>query len=196
MTELIKIEEREGIQTVNARVLWEKLESKQDFSTWIKSRLEGFIEEADYLVHKFVDNPKGGRPTIDYYLTIDTAKHLAMLERNDIGRKIRQYFIDVEKQAKEMALKKPTRQEFIALAVIEAQKVIAELSDQVESMKPAVQFMADVTGSKDAIEMSQAAKIIDMGMGRNALFQFLQIKIFCEKIMNHTKNMSIQNGFV
>lgn len=64
--------------------------------------------------------------------------------------------------------------DLIAAAVIEAQKVIARQAELIEAQKPAVQFMADVTGSKDAIEMGQAAKIIGMGMGRNRLFEFLR----------------------
>jgi len=98
MTELIKIEQRNGIQTVNARDLWEGLESRRQFGDWIKDRLFiGFIQEQDFTVHKFVN---GKATQIDYYLTIDTAKHIAMLERNDKGREIRQYFIDVENMAR------------------------------------------------------------------------------------------------
>jgi len=57
----------------------------------------GFIQEQDFTVHKFVN---GKATQIDYYLTIDTAKHIAMLERNEKGREIRQYFIDVENKAR------------------------------------------------------------------------------------------------
>jgi phage antirepressor YoqD-like protein len=70
--------------------------------------------------------------------------------------------------------KAPTGQELIALALVEAQRFLAAKDAQIESMKPAVQFMADVTGSRGAIEMSQAAKIIGMGYGRNKLFSFLR----------------------
>lgn len=56
----------------------------------------------------------------------------------------------------------------------ESQKTIERQTMQIEEMKPAVQFMADVIGSKDAIEMSKVAKIIDCGMGRNKLFEFLR----------------------
>ncbi len=171
MNELIKIENREGIETVNARDLHKGLESKQDFSTWIKSRLEGFIENQDFTLHKFVE---GKATKIDYYITLDTAKHVAMLERNEQGKQIRQYFIEVENRAKQIHAKIPTGTELLALAVIEAQKQLQAKDEIIESMKPAVQFMADVTGSRDAIEMSQAAKIIGMGYGRNKLFELLR----------------------
>lgn len=92
--ELIKIEEREGIKTVNARDLWVSLESKQDFSNWITARSEGFIEGADFTI--ILLESSGGRPKKEYFIALDMAKHLAMLERNEQGRKIRHYFIDVE----------------------------------------------------------------------------------------------------
>ena len=50
MKEIIKIEERNGQQAVNARELHQFLESKQDFSTWIKSRIKkyDFVENQDF----------------------------------------------------------------------------------------------------------------------------------------------------
>ena len=90
---------------VNARELWEKLESKQQFADWIKNRLADFDEGKDFTVHKIMNGENKGRfAANEYTLTLDTAKHLAMLERNENGKKIRQYFIEIEKgfyQAKE-----------------------------------------------------------------------------------------------
>ena len=94
MNELIKIEQHNGIQTVNARDLWEGLESNRQFGIWIQEKLDMFIEGTDFLT--ILLESTGGRPRREYYLTLDTAKHIAMLERNDKGRAIRQYFIDVE----------------------------------------------------------------------------------------------------
>ena len=59
--ELIKITEQDGKKAVNARDLHAFLESKQDFSTWIKFRIQQyeFVENVDYVVfHNFVENPK------------------------------------------------------------------------------------------------------------------------------------------
>ncbi len=52
----------------------------------------------DFLKHdNFIKVGNLKRPQIDYYLTIDMAKELAMVENNEMGRKIRRYFIEVEK---------------------------------------------------------------------------------------------------
>lgn len=69
--ELIKITEQNGQQVVSARELHSFLESKQDFSTWIKNRIDkyGFVENQDFEVfHISVENPNGGRPSIEYAL--------------------------------------------------------------------------------------------------------------------------------
>jgi phage anti-repressor protein len=97
MQELIKIEKRNGIETVNARDLWEFIESKQDFSTWIKNRIEKylFVENEDFTLHKFV---VGKATQIDYYISIDMAKELAMVENNLKGKEARQYFIECERK--------------------------------------------------------------------------------------------------
>ena len=104
-TELIKTTgitlNGDKITAVNARDLWKFLESKQDFSTWIKRRIEKyeFIEGQDYLLHKFVEQlPSGAKHCIEYLISLDMAKELAMVENNERGRQARQYFIEVEKR--------------------------------------------------------------------------------------------------
>ena len=96
----------EEVNAVNARDLWEKIESKRRFGDWIKDRLEGFTEGQDYVIHKIVktgNGASGKHYQIDYIISLDTAKHIAMLERNEQGHKIRQYFIEVEKNARKIA---------------------------------------------------------------------------------------------
>ena len=111
MKELVRIEESvigtEKRKTVNARDLWKALGSKRQFGNWIEDRLSEFIEGQDFTVNNFVNgrDANGKFTAKDYILTLDVAKHLAMLERNDQGRKIRQYFIEIEKAYREESRK-------------------------------------------------------------------------------------------
>lgn len=119
--ELIKVEERDGKQAINARELHQKLGNKRQFADWIKQRIEqyGFVENQDYEVfHNFVKNSndvenqdfsssdnfvkreKGGRSRKEYALSLDMAKELCMIENNETGRMIRKYFIEVEKKVR------------------------------------------------------------------------------------------------
>ena len=107
MNELISLNQSaingEVQQTVNARELHAFLEVGRDFSTWIKSRLEtlGSIENEDYLLTKIGEQlPSGTKYKIEYFVTLDTAKHLAMMEKTDKGKEVRDYFIECEKQLK------------------------------------------------------------------------------------------------
>ena len=91
-------------QTVNARELHAFLEVRTRFNDWIAARINeyGFIENQDFV--SFTENPvkmQKGRPAIEYYITLDMAKELAMVERNEKGKQARQYFISCEKQAKQ-----------------------------------------------------------------------------------------------
>ena len=92
------------VNVVDARQLHASLGSEREFSTWIKTKIErfGFVRGRDYEVFdKFVKNLKrnlGGRPGKDYILTLGVAKELSMVENNLMGRKIRNYFIDCERQ--------------------------------------------------------------------------------------------------
>lgn len=89
---------------VDARELHAVLGSRQDFSTWVKSRIEqlGLVAGTDFEVfQESVENPLGGRPRLEYVVSLDAAKHIALAERTDAGRKVRAYFIEAEKRLRD-----------------------------------------------------------------------------------------------
>lgn len=97
---------------VDARKLHAWLGVGRDFSSWIKGRIEefGFISGSDFStlgspkrgISKSLSNPDSRiKGPIEYMMTFDMAKHLAMVERSEKGREVRNYFIACEKQLKE-----------------------------------------------------------------------------------------------
>jgi len=102
---------KEEKQFVDARLLHRFLKTGRDFSTWIKNRIEeyDFKQNDDYIMkNDFTPNlgkNQKGRPNIEYLLTLDTAKELAMVERTEVGRQVRRYFIEVEKKYMEQFAK-------------------------------------------------------------------------------------------
>lgn len=94
----------ETVQTVNARQLHKWLDVKTDYNDWIKRRIEDgrFIENKDFLKipqKKVCDKINNLTSKIlDHHISLDMAKHLAMMERNEKGFEARQYFIDCEKE--------------------------------------------------------------------------------------------------
>ena len=105
--EIVPIYENiKGERIINARELHQKLGSKRKFTDWIKQRIEqyDFIENQEFICfHKFVKANKYGNKNLkEYYITIDMAKELCMVENNEIGKKLRKYFIEVEKRYREI----------------------------------------------------------------------------------------------
>lgn len=91
----------------NARELHKFLGVGRKFNTWIKDRINeyGFTENQDFVIVQNLSYPNLGNAKarkqimIDYHITLDMAKELAMVEKNAKGREIRRYFIDCEKKA-------------------------------------------------------------------------------------------------
>ncbi|EIO3924760.1 antA/AntB antirepressor family protein [Escherichia coli] len=93
----------------NARDLHAFLGVGKVFAAWITSRIADyeFVENQDYIV---TFSKTGKRKNVlckDYHLTLDTAKELAMVERNEKGRQIRRYFIECEKKLRQSLLPAP-----------------------------------------------------------------------------------------
>lgn len=140
MNELIAITEStigtEAVQTVNARELHAFLGVSKDFSDWTKMQIERarLIEGRDYctqVVDSPVNHQKGeksnlhfGRPKIDYHLTIEAAKHIAMMSGTDKGFEVRDYFIECERRAKNPILSM-SRADILRMALDSEEKRMA-----------------------------------------------------------------------
>lgn len=90
-----------GEKVVYGTELYSCLESKRQYTDWLKTRLQDCdaIENEDFQSFS-QKNEKGGRPQKEYIIKLDIAKEMAMLERNEKGKQVRRYFIQIEKQYK------------------------------------------------------------------------------------------------
>ena len=133
LNDLIVVSEND-INTVDARKLHTFLESKQQFSNWIKNRIEeyDFIENIDYSkINKKNYLSKTGQTSTEYHISFDMAKELAMVEKNEKGRKARRYFIACEKELKnEIATLSP-----IELIIRQAQNLLRIEKEQQRAEK-------------------------------------------------------------
>ena len=168
MKELIKIEVHNGTEMINARELHEFLGNGRKFSDWIKQRIGqyGFSIGVDFTNHKSVI---GKATQIDYFITIDMAKELAMVENNKKGREIRRYFIEVEKRAKKMASPK------IPQTYAEALRLAAEQAELLELMVPKAALAEDaLRDEEEHYSITQAGKHI--GLRQSEIFSILRAK--------------------
>ena len=113
--------QNQPVQLCNARELHAFLEIQTRYNDWIKNRINeyGFIQDEDYLV---ITERTNGRPRKEYHITLDMGKELGMVERNERGRQIRQYFIRCERTLK--ALQQPQQ-----LALPEPEKFTFEFTE-------------------------------------------------------------------
>ncbi|CAH1661625.1 conserved hypothetical protein [Hyphomicrobiales bacterium] len=162
------------VQTVHARDLHRFIANRDHFATWMKDRIKqyGFVEGTDFV--SFSENSEKGAPRIEFAITLDMAKELAMVERNEQGKRARQYFIECERRAKggidpAVVLNDPASMRGLLLNYTE--KVI-ELQGQVEEMRPQVQALDRIAISEGSFCVTDAAKTLQVQP--KALFSFLR----------------------
>lgn len=176
--ELIPISDNNGKRAVNARDLHSFLESKRDFSTWIKDRIKSydFIEGVDFQSFtEIVEREIGATKRIEYALSISMAKELSMIENNERGRQARKYFIACEENKHELSRKE------LALMVIQAEEEKERLAlenkkqqKQIEKLQPKADFADKAFAMEGKCDIGQAAKILGLPFGRNSLFKKLR----------------------
>lgn len=193
-----------GEHVVDGRELWEALKSKQDFSTWVKKRLSDCdaIENKDYTtLHKKMER----QISIEYIIKLNTAKEMAMLERNEVGKSVRKYFISVEEkyiQSKTKAT--PQGKELLALALVEANKMLkekeaenAQLQAKIEEDRPKVVLADAITVSDTSILIREFAKILmqnKINMGGNKFYDWLRENSYLIKAKGKDYNTPTQRA--
>lgn len=172
MNELIKVTTKGDTQVVSARDLHRELKVKTRFSLWVKQNFKHFRENADFtsVVTTTLVNNGAERELQDYALSVEMAKHIAMMAGTEKGYEIRDYFIKVERawNSPEMVMKR-------ALEI--ANVKVEQLEAKLDEVKPQVLFANAVSVSDTPILVGELAKILHqngINVGQNRLFKWLR----------------------
>lgn len=192
MNELFNVTTNGDKLTLSARELYKELNIAGRFSRWFEQMSEyGFEENVDFtsVQNCTVVNNGATRELQDYQITLDMAKEIAMLQRNEKGKEIRRKLIKLEK-----AWNSPEK--VMARALDIAHKTIANLQIENEEMKPKALFADTVAASDSSILVGQEAKLISQSgckMGQNRFFAWLRENGYlCSKGENY--NMPTQKS--
>jgi phage anti-repressor protein len=103
MNQLVKVSTNsQGNQVVSARDLHEYLGAGSNVNTWFKNQAERAMLEDGIDFIQILEQSTGGRPSIDYALTLSSAKEISMLNGGEKGKEARRYFIDCEANLKQL----------------------------------------------------------------------------------------------
>lgn len=173
MNELIKINYESDRPTVLARDLHEFLEAETPFHKWFPRMCEyGFTEDEDY--RTFLSNRSDGlpgKPRQDAQLTIDMAKEICMLQRNEKGKQARQYFLQLEREwnSPEAVMARALR---MAQEKLERVKAInSNLSVQNAIMQPKAEYFDGLCDRESLTGIRETAKLL--GLKQNDFVKWL-----------------------
>lgn len=197
MDNLIQVSYETENPTVSARDLHEALEVGTRFNDWFPRMAEyGFIEGKDFY-SKMSKTPEssGGRPSVDYEVSVDMAKQICMIQRTEKGRTYRQYFLDLEKAWN-------TPEQVFARALKMANQKIDELKadksiliEDVQRMRPKEIFADAVSASRTSILVGDLAKLLrqnGINTGAQRLFEWLRNNGYLIKRKGTDWNMPTQ----
>ncbi|WP_375672226.1 MULTISPECIES: antA/AntB antirepressor family protein [unclassified Bartonella] len=167
MNNLIEIKERiidqEAVQTVNARDLHAFLEIKSEFRNWIKNRIKEckFQENINFITA--VNFYRGGKIK-EYHITLDMAKHLSMIERNDKGHEARQYFIKCERLLKQVATPQVdySKPEALLGVLNHLQNQIEQKDHVIAELAPKAEALDGLKRSDGLFGLIEAAKMLEV----------------------------------
>ena len=190
MNELINVTLNDRHEpVVSGRQLHEALEVKTPYDKWFPRMTEyGFTENEDFST--FLSQSTGGRRATDHVIRLDMAKEIAMIQRTDKGKEVRQYFIQVEKDFN-------SPEKIMARALLMADKKVHKLEAQIEADKPKVLFADAVSASHTSILVGDLAKLISQNgykIGGNRLFVWLRENGYLIKRKGSDWNMPTQRS--
>lgn len=193
MNELINVTLNKNHEpVVSGRQLHEALEVKTKYADWFNRMIDyGFTENQDFLLLKNEQQTgRGGHNRVDHIIKLDMAKEIAMIQRTDRGKKVRQYFIQVEKDFN-------SPEKIMARALLLADEKIQKLETQIEADKPKVLFADAVSASHTSILVGELAKLISQNgykIGANRLFAWMRENGYLIKRKGSDWNMPTQRS--
>ncbi len=193
MNELVKV--NFDTQTVSARELHEQLHIGTRFNDWFPRMCEyGFEEGKEYYSKMSKTSESGGRPSVDYDISVDMAKQICMIQRTPEGKAVRQYLIDLERAWN-------TPEQVMARALKLADQTIdrlkadnTALSEANKRMRPKEIFADAVSSSHTSILIGDLAKLICQNgyqIGQKRLFEWMRNKGYLIKF-GASRNMPVQ----
>jgi anti-repressor protein len=172
--QLIKVEvNQNNEQAVSARELHEKLGIRKDFTDWFKYQIEklGLREGFEFTPILGKTSEQGGRPSADYAVPLDIAKHICMISGGEQAHKIREYFIQIER-----AWNSP--EQVMARALQIANKRIDSYIQTIKELAPAAEFGNAVSKNAGGILIRDYVKILEndgIKIGQDKLFSWLHL---------------------
>ncbi|MBT0938718.1 phage antirepressor KilAC domain-containing protein [Streptococcus lutetiensis] len=190
MNNLINVTLNENQEpVVSGRQLHKVLGVRTAYKDWFPRMTEyGFAENEDF--SSFLSKSTGGRPKHDHVLKLDMAKEIAMIQRTDKGKEVRQYFIQVEKDFN-------SPEKIMARALKIADRKIIKLEATIEEQKPKVIFANAVSASHTSILVGDFAKLMrqnGLNFGQNRMFAWLRENGYLISRKGNSWNMPTQKA--
>ena len=183
MNELLKVNYDNDRITLSARELHEFLEVKTSFKDWFPRMCEyGFNESQDFNPLKneqvrLEGNRQVKRTVQDYEITLDMAKEIAMIQRSDKGKEVRQYFLELERRLNSPEAVMNRALEYSRKQVKALMEEKQGLIEENKELKPKALFADAVSASNESILIGQLAKLIRQNgyeIGQNRLFEWMR----------------------
>lgn len=155
----------------------------------------GFSEDRDYTPYIFV-HPQNKQEITDHQLTLDMAKELCMIQRTEIGRRFRQYFIEIEKSWNDPVLVMGRALEAQKQAAERLSETVHQLEVKIEQDKPKIIFADAVETAQTSILIGDLAKLLKQNgvdIGQKRLFEYMRQHGYLIKTGN-SKNMPTQKS--
>lgn len=159
-------EHKELVQAVSARDLYQFLQPTERFSNWFDRQLQyGFENGVDYLGCK-VFNTLARQELQDFYISIDMAKEISMIQRSEKGKQARQYFIECERRATQPAFQIPqTLSEALRLAATQAE-TIEQQQERLALVEPKAAALDVIGSATGSLGVRETAKTIGIAQNK------------------------------
>lgn len=164
---------------INTRELYDFLGIGKIFGAWIRDMIDKYdcVEDQDYKTcfPNLESGSNGGQNKIDYYLTIDTTKEFAIVQKSDLGKLIRRYLIWAEKQLQQYK-KEEAQQQQPAYPTMSEMEMIAAIA-------------------AEAVKTEKRLKALEVSKEDHEQ-RFEEIRNSTQEISERTANLEISTGLV